>query len=174
MFSMKNQDYFPALTLALILALFTATGCNKPVRVLNIAGGHVYDTSEYYQTIHSLEGLIIDTVTHPRARQILASGTVDRYDVLVFYDFLPQMPLEDSAIYLELTRKGSEAVQVPVLALVLALVLAQVLAQVPVQAPELAPAWYCPKLARKKRRTGDHRIPCHWLPSRKYPVHHGS
>ncbi len=106
MFSMKTQENILALTMALILILFAATGCNKPVRVLSIAGGHAYDTSEYYQAIYSLEGLAIDTVTHPRARQILASGTVDSYDVLVFYDFLPGMPLEDSAIYLELIRKG--------------------------------------------------------------------
>ncbi len=103
---MKTQDYFPALSFAMILILFSFTGCNKPVRVLNIEGGHAFDTSEYYQAIHSLDGMVIDTVTHPRARQILASGTVDSYDVLVFYDFLPEMPMEDSAIYLELTRKG--------------------------------------------------------------------
>ena len=106
MFSMKTQDDYLALTIALILILFTATGCNKPVRVLSIAGGHAYDTSEFYQALHSLEGLAIDTITHPRAKQVLASGKVDSYDVLVFYDFIPGMPLEDSAIYLELIRRG--------------------------------------------------------------------
>jgi len=106
MLTMKTKDYFLALTIALILILFTVTGCNKPVRVLSIAGGHAYDTSEFYQAIYSLEGLSIDTVTHPRAKQVMTSGTVDMYDVLVFYDFLPEMPLEDSAIYLELIRKG--------------------------------------------------------------------
>jgi len=106
MFSMKTQKNIPALAVTMILILFTATGCNKPVRVLSIAGGHAYDTSEFYQAIYSLEGLSIDTVTHPRAKQVLASGRVDSYDVLVFYDFLPVMPLEDSAIYLELIRQG--------------------------------------------------------------------
>jgi len=103
---MKTKEYFQALSLGMILILLTTSGCNKPVRVLSIAGGHVYDTTEYYQAIHSLERLAIDSVTHPRARQVLASGLVDNYDVLVFYDFLPRMPLEDSTIYLELTRKG--------------------------------------------------------------------
>lgn len=106
MLTMKTQTNVLTLIVALILILFTATGCNKPVRVLCIAGGHAYDTTEFYQAMYSLEGMTIDTVTHPRARQLLASGTVDNYDVLVFYDFLPKMPLEDSAIYLELTRKG--------------------------------------------------------------------
>jgi len=103
---MKTQKNIPALAVTMILILFATTGCNKPVKVLSIAGGHVYDTTEFYEAIYSLEGLAIDTVTHPRARQVLASGEVDNYDVLVFYDFLPVMPLEDSSIYLELTRKG--------------------------------------------------------------------
>ncbi len=94
------------IILLCLVSVFALLACNKPVRVLSIAGGHAYDTSEFYQALHSLEGLAIDTVTHPRAKQVLASGTVDRYDVLVFYDFIPGMPLEDSTIYLELIRKG--------------------------------------------------------------------
>ena len=91
---------------ALFIALLTSVGCNKPVRVLTIIGGHSYDTSEFHQVINSLENIDIDTVSHPHALELLDSELIKRYDVLLFYDFIPDMPEEKSAIFLELTQQG--------------------------------------------------------------------
>ncbi len=93
------------LLLLLALALLVSS-CNKPVNALLVVGGHSYDTTEFYEMFRSLENLVFDTVSHPYAMDMLGSEQVDPYDLLIFYDFIPDMPLEDSSIYLQLTQQG--------------------------------------------------------------------
>jgi type 1 glutamine amidotransferase len=87
-----------------VFALLTA--CTQAPKVLVVVGGHAYDTTQFYEMFRALEPIDFDSVSHPRAMKMLASDQIDSYDLLLFYDFLPQMNLKDSAIYLELTRKG--------------------------------------------------------------------
>lgn len=90
----------------LILALIILSGCDRPARILVVTGGHAFDTVEFYNLFTSLENAVFDTVSHPRALEVLSSNKIDSYKVLVFYDYLPDMPLEDSIIFLELSQKG--------------------------------------------------------------------
>jgi type 1 glutamine amidotransferase len=96
---MKGKSLF--LWVLLVLA-----GCSKGPEVLVIVGGHAYDTTEFYEMFHSLEGIHFDSVSHPAALELISSPRVENYDVLLFYDFLPDMPAENSSIYTDLTRKG--------------------------------------------------------------------
>lgn len=89
-----------------ILFFVAMIGCNQPVRVLTIVGGHKFDTTEFFRVTGSLEGIETDSVWHPEALELLASERVDDYQVLLFYDFIPPMPPEDSSIFLALTGKG--------------------------------------------------------------------
>jgi hypothetical protein len=91
---------------ALILALVILSGCHRPARILVVTGGHDFDTAEFYNLFASLENSTFDTVSHPRAMEILATGETDRYNVVVFYDYIPDMPLKDSLVFLRLTHKG--------------------------------------------------------------------
>jgi len=90
----------------LILALVILSGCNRPARVLLVTGGHDFDTAEFYSLFASIENSTFDTVSHPRAMEILATGEVDKYNVVVFYDYVPGMPLDDSLVFLGLAQKG--------------------------------------------------------------------
>jgi hypothetical protein len=88
------------------LMFLMATGCNKPVSVLIVAGGHGFDTVEFYEAFRSLDGISFDSVLYPEAMDILGSREVDPYDVLVFYDFVPGMDPGDSVVFQELTADG--------------------------------------------------------------------
>jgi len=82
------------------------SGCNRTIPVLVITGGHAFDTVEFFGTFDALEGIEMDSVYYPESIEILRSGAIEAYDVLVFYDFIPDMPEEDSSVYRELTRRG--------------------------------------------------------------------
>ena len=89
-----------------ILALIILAGCDRPARILVVTGGHAFDTVEFFDLFSSLENTLFDTVSHPRALELLASNKIDRYQVLVFYDYLPEMQLSDSIIFRGLSQKG--------------------------------------------------------------------
>ena len=97
----------PITRILLILLLAgLATSCQKKVSVLVITGGHAFDTTEFFEAFHSLNEIVFDSVAQPDAMKLLASDGVLDYDVVIFYDFIPDMALKDSSVFLNLTRKG--------------------------------------------------------------------
>ena len=94
------------ILIALIIVAGFLTGCSKPVSVLVISGGHAYDTVEFFDAFRSLEHVKFDPVYHPEALTMLQTGKTDAYDVLVFYDFIVDMPERDSIVFENLTRQG--------------------------------------------------------------------
>ena len=99
---MKNS--ITGLAGLILLVLFT--GCTKPVNILLVAGGHSFDTTEFFDLFNSLEGIEMDSVYYPRAMDLMRSGNTDSYDVLVFYDFQPDLPAADSLVFQNLTKEG--------------------------------------------------------------------
>lgn len=81
-------------------------GCKRPVNVLLIVGGHSFDTTEFFELFNSLEGIEMDSVYYPEAMDILQSEWTDAYDVLAFYDYMPDLPMADSLVFQKLTRQG--------------------------------------------------------------------
>ena len=53
-----------------------------------------------------MKGIISDSISHPHALSLLKSEYIMNYDVLLFYDFVTDMPKKDSVIYLNLTYQG--------------------------------------------------------------------
>lgn len=92
--------------LYLWILVISASSCSKSPEVLVITGGHAYDTTEFFEMFNSLEGISFDSVSYPAAGQLLSSSDVGKYDLLLFYDYVPDMPQADSAIFQDLTRKG--------------------------------------------------------------------
>jgi len=90
----------------ILLLTGLATACKNQVSVLLVLGGHEYDTLEFFEAFRSLDGIVFDSVTQPGAMKLLASDRVLDYDVVAFYDFMPDMDLKDSTIFLNLTNKG--------------------------------------------------------------------
>lgn len=98
---MKKPFYsiLPALFVLLV-------ACNQAPKVLVVVGGHAYDTTQFFEMFQTMEYINFDSVSHPGAMDMLASDQISSYDVLLFYDFLPQMSMKDSVVYLGLTQKG--------------------------------------------------------------------
>jgi type 1 glutamine amidotransferase len=90
----------------ILLAVASMAGCNKPINMLLVVGGHGYDTTEFYDMFRSLKGIRFDSVSYPGAREFLQTDQINEYEVLVFYDFIPDMPEKDSSIFLSLTQQG--------------------------------------------------------------------
>jgi hypothetical protein len=90
---------------AIIIAIATL-GCNKIPRALIVLGGHDFDTTEFFDVFKSLEGVDFETVYHPDAIEKLGDGSAEKFDLLVFYDCVPNIPEKDSTIFLDLTREG--------------------------------------------------------------------
>jgi type 1 glutamine amidotransferase len=100
---MMENKYLPFIMSLLIMVII---GCNRPVKVLTVVGGHAFDTVEFFRMMGSLEAIQVDTAWHPGALDLLGSAEADNYDVLVFYDFIPGMPVETARVFNELTRRG--------------------------------------------------------------------
>jgi len=95
-----------ATLLFILLLAFSFTRCSKPASVLLITGGHAYDTVEFFEVFEDMKNIDFESISHPQARNLLASNQVDQFDLLVFYDFLPNIQPKDSTIFLRLTQKG--------------------------------------------------------------------
>jgi hypothetical protein len=92
--------------LAGLMLLFSFMGCTNPVNVLVVAGGHSFDTTEFFDLYHSMEGIEMDSVFYPEAMEMMQLGKTDAYDVLVFYDYMPNLPEADSSVFQKLTAEG--------------------------------------------------------------------
>lgn len=90
----------------IILAVAGLISCKQNPKVLLIVGGHTYDTTEFYEMFHSMEGIKFDSVSYPQAKNLLRSNKTDEYDLLLFYDFIPDLPLNDSNVFIRLTEQG--------------------------------------------------------------------
>lgn len=102
--TMKSLSFSLSLSLLLLLALLD--GCDKSAGVLVVVGGHAYDTAAFYDMFDSMEDIRFDSVSYPNAREKLKSAGLEAYDVLVFYDYIPDMPQRDSSIFINLAKKG--------------------------------------------------------------------
>lgn len=96
---------FPLVPVILIF-LGIISACEKPESVLLVLGGHEYDTTEFFETFGSLDGVDFDSVSHPGAMELLASDQILNYDVVIFYDFIPDMDQSDSTVFLHLSNLG--------------------------------------------------------------------
>ena len=80
--------------------------CSKAPEILVVTGGHAYDTTEFLGLFQSLEGIGFEPVSHPGAMDLLSSASVGTYDLILFYDYMPDLPLEDSIIFQDLAQMG--------------------------------------------------------------------
>jgi hypothetical protein len=106
MLESKNSIMKRVIPLLALVLVLSSTACNKPVSLLVVIGGHSYDTVEFSEMLGELEGVSYDTVVHPEALPLLGSDRLDEYDVVAFYDFIPDMAPADSGVFLNIAEEG--------------------------------------------------------------------
>ena len=85
----------------------TGTNGNSSLRILLFTGGHSFDKDAFFGMFFSLDNLSRDTLTQPFANQSLLSDSIDRYDVIVFYDMWQDISSGEKEAFLRLTEKGT-------------------------------------------------------------------
>lgn len=101
-----------------ILLFMMATGivmlsflrCNaqkeENTSVLLVSGGHDFEEDLFYDVFDSLQNITYDTATQPRGNELIASPSVNNYDVLVFYDMYDSITAAQQKAYTNLLNKG--------------------------------------------------------------------
>lgn len=76
------------------------------LKILVVTGGHGYDTLAFEQTFDGMEGMEPHFMMQPDANQLIASGHLNDYDVLVFYDNQKQIAEKEKQGYRDLLEEG--------------------------------------------------------------------
>lgn len=97
------------LVAAFLVAVLQACNINtgKQLKVMVVAGGHAFDTTEFVEMFDALGEITYDTVMQPRANLMIAEGETGAYDVIVFYDMWPEADSAVRAGYQQLLEKGT-------------------------------------------------------------------
>lgn len=78
----------------------------EKTRVLLIAGGHSFDTTEFVEIFTEFDQIIFDTLMQPNANNMIAKNLVNDYDVFIFYDMWPIADSLERLGYEQLMEKG--------------------------------------------------------------------
>jgi type 1 glutamine amidotransferase len=82
----------------------------RKIKVLIVTGGHDYDREPFYQAFDAIPSITYDTIVHPEANSLIASPTVNQYDVLIFYDMGEKISAEQKQAYINLLNKGKSMI----------------------------------------------------------------
>lgn len=99
-----------------LITLFFLTGFStdsfgqKKIKVLLITGGHGFQHQPFYDVFNSISSISYDTMVQPKANAFIASGEIDKYDVLVFYDMEDSIPASHQQAYIDLLRRGKSMI----------------------------------------------------------------
>lgn len=90
------------LFLAAALIIRITLVAQLPVNILVVIGGHDFDTVEFKKMWDELPGISWTMAIQPEANHKIATGEVDDYAVLVFYDMMDAITAAEKAGYLRL------------------------------------------------------------------------
>ena len=88
------------------LLLAGLSGFSQKIEVLVVTGGHDFDRAAFAELFDSMEQITWDELAQPRANQLMLSGGMGTYDVLVFYDMFQEISEEEKAAFRQLLQEG--------------------------------------------------------------------
>jgi type 1 glutamine amidotransferase len=95
-----------SITLLCLLNLNLFTFSLAQSKILVITGGHGFEEKEFYEMFDSFRGIEYDTVTHPKANQLLEDSDIKKYSCLVFYDMVQDISENQKKAMIELLDEG--------------------------------------------------------------------
>ncbi len=99
---MNNYIYILLLLFSSLISFET----KAQKKIIVVTGGHDFEQEEYYQMFDSFEGLVYDTITQPKANELITSGDIRKYDCIVFYDMFQDITQDQKEGYIELLNQG--------------------------------------------------------------------
>ncbi len=103
---LKTIVAMTALGLACATLPVRAADSAGPVRLLVIAGGHDFETNQFWQMFRAMPGVAFQTAVHPRAQALWKPEAARNYDVIVLYDMWQKISEEAQADLLALLKQG--------------------------------------------------------------------
>lgn len=85
----------------------TSNSYTEAPRVLLITAGHSFEREPFYEMIFSLEGIKIDTISQPYGNRLMLSGSIEKYDVIMFYDMWQEISEEEKKAFVDITQRGT-------------------------------------------------------------------
>ena len=79
---------------------------NNESSIAIITGGHGYDSINFVKVFESYPDLTFDHLVHPGANNIYGSDSIDKYDVLVFYDLYQDISEDQKSDFINMLEKG--------------------------------------------------------------------
>lgn len=92
--------------LSLVLMLALSCSINNEHNVAIITGGHGYDSVNFVKLFQSYPDLYFDHLLHPEANSIYGSDSIDKYDVIVFYDLYQDITEDQKSDFIKMLEKG--------------------------------------------------------------------
>lgn len=94
------------LSLLISCMIFTTCDAQQSQKILIVTGGHEYDRQNFLKMFESFDGIEFDEAILPEANQIYASDSIDKYDVLVYYDLFQEISELQKKAFLEMLERG--------------------------------------------------------------------
>ncbi len=93
----------------LLFSMTFLNQCSKnkeKTKVLIITGGHDFEKQAFYDVFRSFSNIDFDTIFQPEANNVYASDSIDKYDVLVFYDMVQEITEQQKNDFIKMLNKG--------------------------------------------------------------------
>ena len=104
---MKIIRFLPAIILAALCAFQPATvRAAEKIRLLIVAGGHDFDTNQFFQVFKDNAEVTFVRATHPNAHKLLRPESAANFDVLVLYDMWQKIDGEAKADFVNFLKSG--------------------------------------------------------------------
>jgi len=76
------------------------------IRVLVVTGGHAFEQKPFFEMFGSFDGMEIREAVQPKADSLLVPELKTSCDVVVFYDYVQKITLEQKNAFVNLLQKG--------------------------------------------------------------------
>lgn len=94
------------ILLVIGLVLTFGVGLTRDIRVLVVTGGHSFDRKPFFEMFDAMRKIEWVEAIQPAANQMMVDGTIENFDVIVFYDMFQEISLEEQEAFLRLLKNG--------------------------------------------------------------------
>ena len=90
----------------LVLLVLTSCVQDNSKSILVLTGGHEYDSLNFFRAFESFDDLNYDHLIQPEANEIYGSDSIDKYDVLVYFDLVQEITDDQKSAFIDMLNKG--------------------------------------------------------------------
>ncbi len=76
------------------------------IKTLVVTGGHEFDRTSFYDMFDSYSNIEYLEIKHPDANNIYLSDTIEKFDVIIFYDLYQEINEAQKMAFISLLKKG--------------------------------------------------------------------